>query len=493
MGGDHISEANEQKIISVGIDIGTTTTQLVLSRLTVRNAAPAAVIPRMEIAEKEVLYRSKIHFTPIDDHLLIDANAIATIIGDEYRASGIPAGDVETGAVIITGETAKKENAANILAAVSQYAGDFVVATAGVNLESILAGKGSGAAKYSKENHRIIANIDVGGGTANIGVFDEGIVRDTACINVGGHLIELEKGGDKVLYIAPPAREVLAELGMTLKVGSRVTQKQLVTIAEAMAATVVEAIVRREPSALLQALLMTPPLKATYPIDQAMISGGVADYVYSDYTPGPLSAMTQYGDIGPVLGWALREGFRQAGVALVKPLETIRATVIGAGVHALNISGSTIHVDDSKLPLRNITVLSPFAGRTPAEPALIATAVREHVSRIAAENPDQLVALAFREPHDLTYRDIMHLAEGIVDGMDAYLQQRPLLIVIMGADCGKALGQCLAILTKNEVELICIDQIDVDEGDYIDIGAPIMGGRVVPVVVKTLVFEKGQQ
>lgn len=484
---------SEQKIISVGIDIGTTTTQLVLSRLTVRNSAPAAVIPRMEIAEKEVLYRSGIHFTPIDDHLLIDANAIATIIGNEYRASGIPAAEVETGAVIITGETAKKENAANILEAVSEYAGDFVVATAGVNLESILAGKGSGASKYSKDYHRTIANIDVGGGTSNIGVFDEGSVVDTACINVGGHLIELEKGGDRVLYIAPPAMHVLAELGLTVKVGSCLTQKQLIDIAKAMAATVVESIVQRQPGSLLQALLMTSPLKDSYRIDQVMISGGVADYVYSDYEPSAISEMTKYGDIGPVLGWALRQGFRQQGVELIEPLETIRATVIGAGVHSLNISGSTIHVDESKLPLKNVTVLSPFAGKAPEDPQVIATAVAEHVGRIFDEDPEKQVALAFKEPYDLTYEHIMGLAEGIVKGMEPFLCRRPLLIVIMGADCGKALGQCLAILTNQDIELVSLDQIDVDEGDYIDIGAPIMGGRVVPVVVKTLVFEKGDQ
>ncbi|MGN1011410.1 MAG: ethanolamine ammonia-lyase reactivating factor EutA, partial [Clostridia bacterium] len=190
-----IISSAEQKLISVGIDIGTTTTQLVLSRLTVRNSAPASVIPHMEISDREVLYRSNIHFTPIDDHLLIDADEIAKILEEEYRSAGMNPWDVETGAVIITGETAKKENAANILEAVSEYAGDFVVATAGVNLESILAGRGSGASAYSEEHHKAYANIDIGGGTANIGVFDGGRVIDAACINVGGHLVELEKGG----------------------------------------------------------------------------------------------------------------------------------------------------------------------------------------------------------------------------------------------------------------------------------------------------------
>ena len=129
---------------------------------------------------------------------------------------------------------------------VSEYAGDFVVATAGVNLESILAGRGSGASAYSQEHHKVYANIDIGGGTANIGVFDGGRVIDAACINVGGHLVELEKGGDRVTYIAEPAQRILNYLGMDLQVGQKATQKQLITIAETMAELCVESIVKRK-------------------------------------------------------------------------------------------------------------------------------------------------------------------------------------------------------------------------------------------------------
>ena len=355
-----IISSAEQKLISVGIDIGTTTTQLVLSRLTVRNSAPASVIPHMEISDREVLYRSNIHFTPIDDHLLIDADEIAKILEEEYRSAGMNPWDVETGAVIITGETAKKENAANILEAVSEYAGDFVVATAGVNLESILAGRGSGASAYSEEHHKAYANIDIGGGTANIGVFDGGRVIDAACINVGGHLVELEKGGDTVTYIAEPAQKILNDLGLELQIGQKATQKQLISIAERMAELCVESIVQRHPGELLDDLLMTPALKDNYDVYRVVISGGVADYVYSDFEPVAISQMTQYGDIGPVLGWAIRKKFAEAGVTLAEPLETIRATVIGAGIHSMNISGSTIHVNEKTLPLKNVQILTPF-------------------------------------------------------------------------------------------------------------------------------------
>ena len=487
----HIEETGHQKITSVGIDIGTTTTQLVMSRLTIKNSSPGAVIPKMEITDKEILYRSNINITPINEHLLIDADLIRQIIEDEYKLAGIQKEEVETGAVIITGETAKKENAKNILEATAGFAGDFVVATAGVNLESILAGKGSGAAKYSKENHKIVANIDVGGGTSNIGVFKGGRTLDTACINIGGHLIELEKHSDKITYISDPAWLVLNDMGLQLGVGENVTQNQLIQIAKKMAEAIVETITLRQVTGLAQKLMMTPPLKSDYKIEKVMISGGVADYVYNNYHPVSVTDITKYGDIGPILGWAIQEAFKIEGIELVKPLETIRATVIGAGIHSLEISGSTIHINSGTLPLKNITVVSPFPEGVPEKAEDIAKLLKNQVDRILVhDRTEQNIAIALKEPHDMSFNSINELAQGVFIAMEEYISQKKPLIVVIEADCGKVLGQCLSILLNASSELVCIDQIQVDEGDYIDIGKPVMGGRVVPVVVKTLVFQK---
>ena len=139
-------------ILSVGIDIGTTTTQLIFSRLTIQNEGTAYSVPRFAITEKEILYRSRIHFTPLLSDTVIDAEGVRKIIDAEYTASGFDRTDIQTGAIIITGETARKENARDVLSALSGYAGDFVVATAGPALESVLAGKGSGSQDYS-ESH----------------------------------------------------------------------------------------------------------------------------------------------------------------------------------------------------------------------------------------------------------------------------------------------------------------------------------------------------
>jgi len=114
----------EEKIISVGIDIGTSTTQLVFSRLTIENTASAFSIPKISIVEKEVIYKSSIYFTPLISDTEIDGEGIRKIIENDYKKAGIHPGDVDTGAVIITGETARKVNASLVLEKLSGLAGD---------------------------------------------------------------------------------------------------------------------------------------------------------------------------------------------------------------------------------------------------------------------------------------------------------------------------------------------------------------------------------
>ena len=153
-----------EELLSVGIDIGTSTTQLIFSKLIIENMASSYTVPRIVIVDKEIIYKSPIYFTPLISIKEIDGPKVREIIEKEYQSAGVDKKDIDTGAVIITGETARKQNAEEVLTTLSGFAGDFVVATAGPDLESIISGKGAGAHLYSKEHTTTVVNIDIGGG-----------------------------------------------------------------------------------------------------------------------------------------------------------------------------------------------------------------------------------------------------------------------------------------------------------------------------------------
>lgn len=478
-------------IRSIGIDIGTTTTQFVLSRLTVKNVAPGTLVPKMEITEKEVTYRSKIHFTPIATNNLIDAAGLLALLRDEFEATGVRQGEIDTGAVIITGETAKKENARAISAQVANLAGDFVVATAGGKLESIIAGKGSGAADYSRKHLSTVANVDIGGGTANIGIFRHGSAIDSCCINVGGRLLRIDPESVRIIAISQPMAAILTDMDLAVRVNQQVELADLNRICRVMAKVIGQCLGGGSLSALTRQLLMTEPLRHDYQVDAVMISGGVADYVYGDQDWPDLNHGLRHGDIGPLLGREIAGLLAEEGHSLIRPTETIRATVIGAGARTVDVSGSTIMVDDARLPLKNIPVALPFAEAFPADSETIREAVTRSIGSFFAEHELAPLAIAVPGSGYRSFADVQALATGLSQGLTPLHNAGLPLIVIVEADLAKVLGQSLRARNP-AASVVCIDQLQVKEGDYIDIGRSIAGGTVVPVVIKSLIFETRQ-
>ncbi|ABO49831.1 Reactivating factor of Adenosylcobalamin-dependent ethanolamine ammonia lyase [Desulforamulus reducens MI-1] len=487
-----MEDRNTKKLLSVGIDVGTTTTQLVVSRILVCNIAPGSAVPRMAITGKEILYRSGIHFTPLLNREIIDAQGVTQIIAREYHQAGISPEQVDTGAVIITGETAKKENARSISESLAGYAGNFVVATAGPQLESIIAGRGAGAAALSSELHRVVLNIDVGGGTANLAVFEEGQPIDATCINIGGRLVELETGGDRIRYVAPAARVVLEECGIKAEVGERLSLQEIRTISKAMAQAVKNLLLPGPLPSISQRIMMGPSLRLDYPIHIVTISGGVADFVYTGQEIWQLQEGSRFGDIGPFLGAALGEALLGEQWKLLQPRETIRATVIGAGAHTLNLSGSTIKVAQELLPIRNVPVIKPFARDIPLNPEELAGGMSLRLAPYWSAGYKEPVAIALGGLKGAKFRQIQEVATTVAGVTRDYVAAGQPLILIMEEDCGKVMGQSLASIMGTQAGIICLDQLYTSDGDYIDIGEAIMDGTVVPVIIKTLVFESNQ-
>ncbi len=454
-----------QSLLSVGIDIGTTTTQLVFSRLTVQNEAGAFSVPQFAITEKEVLYRSKIYFTPLLSNRVIDGTGIREIVDREYAASGFQKEEIQTGAVIITGETARKENAGQVLSSLAGYAGDFVVATAGPALESVLAGKGSGAQNYSEVHHCSVLNLDIGGGTTNMALFHQGRLADTGCLNVGGRLIKLSQG--KITYLSP-----VLENHTELKVGQAVTEQELQPVIDLLVSVLELAVT--EPQRI-PAGFITDKTLALEGEPYFTFSGGVADLIAQ--TPENPFA---YGDIGVLLGKALRRS-SLCSHRWLPAAETIRATVIGAGSHSTDLSGSTIFYRDITFPLKNL----PVAALSPRDEALDSPALAEKIRSLTAlYDRDVPVVLSLSGQRNPKFSELCKLADGIAAAKEA--EDQPLIIAVR-EDMGKALGQAIGTLLPG-TPLLCLDGLSLPEGAYLDIGAPVAQGQALPVVIKTLVL-----
>lgn len=471
-----------QALMSVGIDIGTSTTQLVFSKITVENTASAWTIPTVKIIGKEVVYRSDIHFTPLLSPTVIDAKALRNIVEREYIKGYMTPGSIDTGAIIITGETARKENAKEVLKMLSGFAGDFVVATAGPDLEGILAGKGSGACEYSKEHSATVMNFDIGGGTTNVAVFQSGKLVDTACFDIGGRLIKL-KEDQTVYYLSEKAKALIEHMKLPIEMDKKATVADLESFCNAMAKTIVEIANTGSQDPIYKLLITDHDLRKTHHVNAAFLSGGVADCVANDD-----ANWLKYGDIGILLGRAIRKALDASSHHVKYGDETIRATVVGAGNHTTDISGSTIHYDVGQLPIKNI----PIIHLTPEEEAengvVRQHAISDRLSWLSEQSDTHIVALGLHGKRGYGFDAIEALAKDIVIGMKKMSDQGLPLIVLIENDFAKSLGLCMRGLLDKNKPVICIDSVSVDNGDYIDIGVPIAGGQVVPVVIKTLLF-----
>ena len=478
--------ADKTAILSVGIDVGTSTTQVVFSKLQMDNAGGYFSVPRVAIVDKEVVYKSEVYMTPLKTDVLIDTDALRDIVAAEFRKAGYRPEDTDSGAVIITGESARKENSDAVLKSLSDFAGDFVVSAAGPDMESLIAGKGSGAWQYSMDHHCRVANLDIGGGTTNVVLFEDGETLARGCLDIGGRLICMNPQG--IITKVSPAAAVMAQAaGVSVSVGDRCDELKLTAVTRQMAAALNAylGVGTKDIDAILRQI--KTPGSSDFPVPEKVqavfFSGGVADLIYHE------SADTwAYGDIGVLLGRAIRESRLFTDFQKMEPGETIRATVVGAVTYTTTISGSTITYSDDIFPLKNIPVIkldeelqeACFAGET--EPVI------RRIQWVLGQNDEEHFILAMPGKRNPGYMEMKRAAASIRQIMDRVQPPGEPILLVIESDIAKAMGQMIRQQPDLKRQVVAIDSIHVEDGEYVDMGKPMMNGMVIPVVVKTLIF-----
>jgi ethanolamine utilization protein EutA len=472
-------QEDEIELTSVGIDIGSSTSHLLFSRIVLERFDA-----RYLVVERSILHRSGIMLTPYRSGEDIDADALGAFIDTEYRAAGLTPEEVDTGALILTGVAVRRKNARAIGDLFSAEAGKFVAVSAGDALEALMAAHGSGAAALSAEIDAPVIGIDIGGGTTKIAVCARGEVTSMTAVEAGARLVVTDEGG-RIARIEPFGQRDLDDLGMTFGVGDVLDDDARAALAKRMAVRIAAA-VRGED---LEDHLRLPALARPERIGGIVFSGGVSEYIYGRET-------SHFSDLGPHLARAVQAEVARLGVPIADAPQGIRATVVGASQYTVQVSGSTIYLDPpGVVPIRNVPVVAPILDLSAAEidAELVTAAVSTSLRRLDLGDAARPVAVALPWSGSATFGRLRGLCRGLIAGLAPILAAGHPLVLVVDGDVGGLIG----IHCRQEEHLanpiVSIDGIELKEFDFIDIGDGLRDTGAVPVVIKSLLFPSHQE
>jgi ethanolamine utilization protein EutA len=477
---DHVT------LVTVGIDIGSSGTQVIFSRINLRRYGED-LTSRYYVVSRETLFQSPVALTPYSSDERIDDAALGAIIDEAYAAAGVEPQDIDTGVVILTGEALRRENAEAIAALLAEQRGDFVTATAGHHMESMLAAYGSGASKLSYEEGKRILNVDIGGGTTKLGIVENGDVTATAALHIGGRLQVVDDIG-RIVRLDPAGKFHARQAGFYWSRGDVLSPAQLDKVAASMADLLVAALTQRPVPHAVEHLYLTDPIAEFGRIDGVMFSGGVGEYVYGRED-------RDFGDMGRRLGRAIRS--RVDSGALPWPLlpagECIRATALGASEYSVQLSGNTSYISKpgELLPRRNLQVLQPsYVCEESIDADKLTKAIRAHFTAFDLIEGEGDVALALRWRGAPSYERILAFAEGIRHGLATTIERKKPLYIMLDGDVAQTLGAILREELLVESEILAVDGLVLRDFDYIDLGRIRMPSFTVPVTIKSLLFSE---
>jgi ethanolamine utilization protein EutA len=480
-----IWQQDNVSLTSVGIDVGSSGTQVVFSKLLLRRIGEE-LTSRFVVVSRETWYRSPVGLTPYVHGDLIDAEALGRMVDVAYADAGAVPEDIDTGVVILTGEALRRRNAGRITRILAEQGGELVCASAGHNMEAQLAAYGSGAARRSYETGTRILNIDIGGGTTKLGLVDRGQVVATAAVTVGGRLAAVDEN-EVLQRLEPTGRDHAKEAGLDWHIGDTLALTEREHVGRHMAETLIDLLTspRSDGPAVLAG-----PLPPREDIDGVIFSGGVAEYVYGRET-------RDFGDVGRALGGRLREHV-DAGTfpfPVLPPGECIRATALGASEYSIQLSGSTGYISDpdALLPMRNVQVVRPELDLADEiDVTKVRSAIEERLGAFDVDLVRQDIALALDWAGLPSHERLFAFASGIKDAMRPALEAGRPLILVIDADIARSLGRLIRSELAIDNEILVIDGIRLWDFDYVDIGKLRFPSNTVPVTIKSLLFEDGR-
>jgi ethanolamine utilization protein EutA len=475
--GRKLSEEDQISVLTVGVDVGSSTSHLVFSRIVMER-----MDSRYVVASRETLFESAILLTPYADGETIDAAALGEFIESQYRQAGFDPDRVDTGALILTGVAAGRSNARRIGELFARQAGKMVAVSAGDSLEAVMAAHGSGAVARSVQNGAVM-NIDVGGGTSKIALCIDGQVAGRTAVDVGARLISTDPNG-RIVRIEDAARLFVRELGLRAEVGEILDPAMARALAQVMAERLMSAVRGGAPEAGGASLMRLEPLTTSGRVDCVTVSGGVSEYFY-----GGESAT--FGDLGPALALALRERIERWGPRVESPAQRIRATVIGASQYTTQVSGSTIYVSPIEiLPLRNVPVIAPSLDfdSEPIDRVAVCREIQRVLKRQDLTQAGGPVAIYVKWRGPVTFARLDGFCKGVVDGAAEILRQGHPIVLACDGDVGGLTGIHFHEEMGISYPVVSIDSLELREFDFIDVGQILDMSGAVSVVIKSLIF-----
>jgi ethanolamine utilization protein EutA len=474
----HMQEEEELQLTTVGVDIGSSTSHLVFSRLQLTLEGS-----RYRVTRRQILNESEILLTPYVDETRIDVETLEAFINQQYKKANIKRDEVDTGALILTGVAVRRRNARAIAELFAQEAGKFVAVSAGDGLEATMAAHGSGAVAHSGKTGGIVLNIDIGGGTSKFALCNNGKVQEVSAVDIGARLVALDPEGT-VVRIEEAGRKHAAWAGLNIALGQKPSQEALRAMVTGMVDKLFSMLKPEPLTAYTQELLRLPRLNYHGEVDSVMFSGGVSEFIYN-------REKTSFGDLGPLIADEIHRRISELGMLVMEPTARIRATVIGASQYTIQVSGNTIFITpQDAVPVRNVPVVAPEFVLDVDELSqdAVKNATLNALRRLDLLNARQPVAIAFHWQGSATFIRLQSFSQGLAEGLKDILVKGHPMILVNDGDIGGIVGLHFQEELQLQNPIISIDGIALNDFDYIDIGALIPSSGSVPVVIKSLIF-----